>query len=384
MKAEENKIISEYKKAKQFVEQQSMETFFKNKAQEFSICIFGGGALGRLISKWLIREGIFPSFFCDNNLKMEADMLEGKIPYIPFEILLKQKEKVYVIVAVADQKVKHNHDINEQLCDFPHVWHNPLGITTYLVQKFNISAECFASHVSEIQRGKFFRDAYSQKLYEKLLYLRLQANIVDYPTDFLNDFYDVEQYIADDLIDYTSINSFVDCGAFTGDSLDVFLLHCNSQAVFYLFEMDKSIREKLDDSIAKKYSNIQSRIHVYPYGVGKERESVTYLSDETGASAIDNNASETAEIIPLDDIEFETKIDFIKMDIEGEEENALWGAKKLIQRDHPILAISMYHNMRQFALIPQIIHMLEPGYIMYLRHYKNTIDDTICYAIYKG
>lgn len=46
----------------------------------------------------------------------------------------------------------------------------------------------------------------------------------------------------------------------------------------------------------------------------------------------------------LDDLFHNTKIDFIKMDIEGAEMQALHGAEKLIAQHHPKLAVCTYHN----------------------------------------
>lgn len=79
----------------------------------------------------------------------------------------------------------------------------------------------------------------------------------------------------------------------------------------------------------------------------------------------------------------EKKVDLIKMDIEGAEEAALHGATLVIQKNHPILAISMYHNYKQFSIMPYLIHSIFTGYKIYIRHHKNTLDDTVCYAVYE-
>lgn len=376
-------IREEFDRAYKFKKGESYEKFFLNIAKEKDICIFGGGTLGKLISKWLISVGITPCFFCDNNVKMKDVILEGCIPYIAFEELEQYKENIYVIVAVANRTTRYNDEICKQLKEFPHVMYNPLGITIYLSQIFDIDSSEFEKKVQCIRENKYFVEPYSEKLYEYLLALRMQADVVDYNTNILDSFYNEKQYIAEELIDYKKINSYIDCGAFTGDSLNLFIAISNTKANYHLFEMDLEIRKKLLDNIEKQYSDKKEQIKVYPYGVGKEHTFVSYVSDITGGSRISEVAEKQAEIVALDEIEFDGKIDFIKMDIEGAEEEALLGAREIISREHPILAISMYHSLGQFVRIPYMIHNLEPNYELYLRHHKHTIDDTVLYAIYK-
>ena len=91
-----------------------------------------------------------------------------------------------------------------------------------------------------------------------------------------------------------------------------------------------------------------------------------------------------AEIISLDKLLSNENVDFIKMDIEGMEEDALFGAKNLIKTCRPLLAISCYHTTYQYMTIPSIIDsIVEHEYYYLMRHYKYTFDDTIFYAIPK-
>jgi hypothetical protein len=71
------------------------------------------------------------------------------------------------------------------------------------------------------------------------------------------------------------------------------------------------------------------------------------------------------------------RVDFIKMDIEGGEYDALEGGRETIQRFHPKLAICVYHA-RATALnfltiedenifrIPRLLHDICPDYTFYL------------------
>ncbi len=87
--------------------------------------------------------------------------------------------------------------------------------------------------------------------------------------------------------------------------------------------------------------------------------------------------------IPLDflDNHMVEKVDMVKMDIEGFEYKALLGARRVIQRDHPILAICVYHKQEDIWEIPKLIHSICSEYKFYLRHYSLFQNETVLYAI---
>ena len=84
----------------------------------------------------------------------------------------------------------------------------------------------------------------------------------------------------------------------------------------------------------------------------------------------------------IDDLCSAEKVTYIKMDIEGSEMQALRGAKNVICRDKPRLAISIYHRPEDYFEIPFYIKKLVPEYKLYIRHHRFTKNDTVCYAIY--
>ena len=61
--------------------------------------------------------------------------------------------------------------------------------------------------------------------------------------------------------------------------------------------------------------------------------------------------------------------------------NALEGAKNTIIKQHPILAISIYHKKSDIRKIPNYVLKLNPDYKFYIRHYSASFGDTVLYAI---
>ena len=74
------------------------------------------------------------------------------------------------------------------------------------------------------------------------------------------------------------------------------------------------------------------------------------------------------------------KVDFIKMDIEAAELNALKGAEQTIRRFKPKLAITVYHSIKDFWEIPEWLDRLGLGYKFYLRHFTIHAEETVLFA----
>jgi FkbM family methyltransferase len=72
---------------------------------------------------------------------------------------------------------------------------------------------------------------------------------------------------------------------------------------------------------------------------------------------------------------------FIKMDIEGSEREALMGAKDVIRRGKPKLAICAYHKPEDVYDLPQAIMAMRDDYRFALRQHVDGLWDTILYAV---
>lgn len=74
------------------------------------------------------------------------------------------------------------------------------------------------------------------------------------------------------------------------------------------------------------------------------------------------------------------RIDFIKMDIEGAELEALKGSEMVLRRFRPKLAVCVYHDLEDFWAIPRYLDGLGLGYRFYLRHFTIHTEETVLFA----
>lgn len=75
------------------------------------------------------------------------------------------------------------------------------------------------------------------------------------------------------------------------------------------------------------------------------------------------------------------RVDFIKMDIEGAELDAIEGARDLIQAHKPRLAISAYHKPEDLWEIPQKLKALNPRYDFIFGHHSPVHWESVFYTV---
>jgi len=116
----------------------------------------------------------------------------------------------------------------------------------------------------------------------------------------------------------------------------------------------------------------QGRVVVVPKGVW-DHDDVLVLREDAGDSARDSFVGsfgpalrETrVPLTTIDRLVEELRLDtvgFVKMDIEGAEKRALWGARTTLQKYHPRMAIAMEHLPDDPVAIPQVVLAEAPSY----------------------
>jgi FkbM family methyltransferase len=76
------------------------------------------------------------------------------------------------------------------------------------------------------------------------------------------------------------------------------------------------------------------------------------------------------------------RIDFVKMDIEGAELDALAGSGILLARHRPRLAISAYHRPEHLWEVPRAILAAQPGYRLFFGHHMPVKWESVFYAVH--
>lgn len=186
------------------------------------------------------------------------------------------------------------------------------------------------------------------------------------------------QYFEKRCIDHFSDKhgAFLDAGSFDGADCVKFinssLYHNNA---LYAFEPDKK-----NYIMCKKKLEELSNVEVFNVGLAASAQKAYFLADKGVCSRITDEGDDVINIDTIDSVIGENSIGYIKMDIEGNELEAIRGAEKHIRRDQPNLMISVYHKIDDIIEIPRLLLEYNPDYKFLLGHYSVCNADTVLYA----
>lgn len=194
-------------------------------------------------------------------------------------------------------------------------------------------------------------------------------------------FYQDESYFPKDIIKLEDNEVYVDCGAFDGDTIYLFLEKMKDFGKKYLkifaIEPDENNMTNLKKNLYHK-----ENILFINEGVYSRDGIISFNMCSTMGSKIDEKHSKTSiNVRTLDNILSEENVTMIKMDLEGAELEALHGGAKIIKKCKPKLAIAVYHKIEDLYAITLYIKELYPKYNFYIRALNPDSVDVTLFAI---
>jgi FkbM family methyltransferase len=190
-----------------------------------------------------------------------------------------------------------------------------------------------------------------------------------------------EWYFPRQLVELSPEEVFVDCGAYDGDTIVNYLEACGgSFGKIVAFEPDPLAFARLHDLVEDLAPTARSRIDLRKTAVGAKATTLRFEGGGTPGSRVAEDGSLAVECVPLDAALQGSPPTFIKMDIEGGEEEALRGATQIIRAHRPILAICVYHLQAHLYRLPLLIRDICHDYRLFMRRLGND-GDLVCFAV---
>ncbi len=227
---------------------------------------------------------------------------------------------------------------------------------------------------------------------ERAFYRVLSGDYTGYETnlDAITDYYYRSSFDACyfDFIDYSCVSTIIEGGVFDGSETVLFRERMKPGGRIYGFEPNI---ESFRRGPYYERLNAASEVKIIPLGLWSHKDKF-FLTDQCSASKIISPQGVTLssatllsiETISIDEFVHEQcvgKVDFIKMDIEGAELDALKGGVETLKRDRPQLAICIYHKKEDFFQIPLFLDSILTNYQYRLGHYSPGSLETVWYAI---
>lgn len=330
-----------------------------------NICIYGAGGFFEGYHGYLERF----DYVCDINREKWGTILFGK-KCISIDEMLKLEDLV-VIIMMGDYR-----DIQQWLQEqkIEHYLFTEVFLNVYTEKK---DAAWFEKERAEAVRAlDVFEDSISKETFAEAICNRT-API--YAEKTFHELENSNEYFNSGIFKCSGNESFIDAGAYNGDSTEAFIKSVNQKfKKIWAFELDGKNYEAMCRNLLpyKKCGDIE----LLNMGVADFNGKIPYISEETGSRAVETSES-FAKVCKLDDKIQEQEVTFIKMDIEGFELAALRGAQNIIRQNQPKLVISAYHRLEDLWRVPLYIKETNERYKVYLRHHSPMVWDTDCYAV---
>lgn len=221
-----------------------------------------------------------------------------------------------------------------------------------------------------------FADEESREVFTRLVNFRLQYDLA-----FLEGFTDREQfqYFEPFMRLQPSAESFADIGAYDGYTSLTFSKHCPDYRSIHAFEPDPDNLKRAEETLRH-----MPRTHLHQLAISDAQGRLNLSPDGSG-SQLCGSGTLAVDSARLDEVTDEP-FSLIKMDIEGAEGRAIDGARATIQDHHPRLAIAVYHYTEgagPFWRIPTQVLDIRDDYDLYIRHYTESIYETVMFFIPK-
>lgn len=351
---------------------------FKNLNQLY---IYGTGSFANDIFEVLINNSIEIQGFIDHSARQKV--FKGFEVFQPDYLPLEARKSSTVVIGIHNPEARTGEIIDRLFSmeygqiitpiELYDSFGKELGDRYWLT-----SRSFYEGFVKEIETARnLLSDRFSRDLFQSILHFRLSGNYHQLPAPQLQ-----VQYLPPDLPTWKLPMRLMDCGAFTGDTLESMLAKGILIEAYAAYEPDKLNFQNLVETISHSKVN---QAFLWPCGVFSTTTQLRFSTGRGQASLISNDGETTIQCVSLDDSAPHFLPTLIKMDIEGAEYDALLGAEKLIAASQPGLAICVYHSPSHLWDIPLLINDIAQRhgikYDYYLRtHCFNTFE-TVFYAI---
>jgi FkbM family methyltransferase len=334
------------------------------------VVFYGCGAiLNSIVDTWNEYVGRKIDFCCDSDPGKWGRTFSG-IPCISPKQLLAMRDKCVVFVTVGQFKPVYDFLTENGVASVNLIYKYDLVASEFLATH---DGHEIASNLTAVRR--LLADQRSLQVFDAIL-----DRILGCRNDpgIMPSVCDPDQYFPADIITLTGNESFVDIGAFNGDTVIDLVGRTHAQFErITCFEVDRINFNSLQETV--RQMPCADRIAIHNLGVWDSECDIAYSIGKSQSTIGEGEGK--GHVVPLDEVLGNEPVSYIKMDIEGAEPRGLRGAERIIRTQKPRLAICVYHHVRHLWEIPLAIHELGPEYRIFLRHHTNLEYETVCYAV---
>lgn len=336
------------------------------------VVLFGAGTLGRKMVKALKQQGKSVLAFADNNRALHGSYVDD-VPIISLKEAVETWGESTLFVTTIFHPTADNgmfsrlEMLRAQGCRrvvsfLPAAWMLK-GVLPHFGAE--LPSRLLENAEALKQVAALWNDDASTEVFRQQLSWRLRGEFsqIGLPAP--------DQYFPRDIITRCTDEAFVDGGAFNGDTL---------RALPWPFRLAWAI-EPDPNNLKELKAMIPNQVVICETALGETTGRTRFNAAGTMASACSVIGDAEVDVSTLNDLLEGESPTFLKLDIEGAELEALRGAREVLLRSQPVVAICVYHRPDDLWAIPLYIKELMPEHKFALRIHAHDGFELVFYAI---
>ena len=338
-----------------------------------SLWIFGCGSFGRALAAACVAHGAKPLGFLQS--RPSAKLTDGLAIRTPTELTAEEK-RLPVMLGVFNRDTPLD-ELHEQLWQsgFENIlmpWDAYAHLGHSLGWRYWLTAPTYPSdHREELQQSSnLLGDELSRRCLERVVAFRSGADL-----SYASFTHSEAQYF-----NHLTLPGFrnrplryLDGGAYDGDSFRE-LQAVSAIQKAWLLEPDPDNHRQL-----KRQHDAEAQC--LALALSDKPRTLRFSSGIGEAGHVGESGDQIVEATSIDVLLNGEAVDFIKLDIEGSEADALRGAAETLRLHRPVLALSSYHHPHDLWALPKCIASMVEGYRFYLRQHHFNSFDLVLYAV---
>lgn len=231
----------------------------------------------------------------------------------------------------------------------------------------------FIEHCTELEQVyEMLADEESRDIFENIINYKLSGKLC-----YLRAAVSDEEDVMRTLVQPQSVGSYLDLGAYNGDTVRRMLDAAPLLKKVWAMEPDARNFKKL-----ALYAEGETRaaVRAYPYAAWDKRETLTFRVEGNRNSTLAQNGTAGIAVKQAKERQIEAErpdavldgspVDFVKYDVEGAERQALLGTAETIRSCRPKLLVSLYHRTEDLYDLPLLVKSMRADYKLYLRRFS--------------
>lgn len=236
-----------------------------------------------------------------------------------------------------------------------------LDVPVYGSNIFNMSF--YKENESKIETlYNLLADEQSRKVLENEINFKLSGRL-EYLTSVFTD----KEEVFDNILQLGQNESYLDLGAYRGDTIQEFLRHTGTQyRHITALEPDKKTYKKL-----KEYAGQMNNIQLFNMGIWDSDCDLHFNAESGRGSSVLESGTQALAVTKIDTLYRKRTLSYLKIDVEGAEKQTLSGGIQTLQRDKPKINVAVYHRSEDIFELPLLLHSINPNYKLFLRQHPH-------------